>query len=36
MTVDDIQLQKLPREENILEIKQKIQCRHTNLFRKEA
>lgn len=36
MAVDDIQPQKLLREENTLEIKQKTQGSHINLFRKEA
>lgn len=36
MAVGDIQPRKHLGEENILEIKQKIQCRHINLIRKEA
>lgn len=36
MAVGDNQPQKFLQEENILEIKQKIQCRYINLFTKEA
>lgn len=36
MAIGEIQSQKLLGENNILEIKQKIQCSNINLFRKAA